>query len=80
MIIEQLASSVGWDSLKIFQLQDDILEALEYNNEDIGKLQNAYEIIFQDFITNSTKFFPAQLKDRILKFISIIASPFVPGY
>lgn len=69
-LFKQLALSVGWGDLKILQLQDEILEALEYKSENIDKLQNAYELIFHDYVANSAKFFPTQLQNQILDFYS----------
>lgn len=63
-----LASTVGWQNLEIFKLQEDVLNSLKYKEESIGNLILSFEQIFDDYISNSSLFFPEVLKDQIIQY------------
>lgn len=64
----ELASTVGWQNLEIFKLQDDVLNSLKYKEENIKNLILSFEQIFDDYISNSSLFFPEVLKDQIIQY------------
>ena len=64
----ELASTVGWQNLEIFKLQDDVLNSLKYKEESIENLILSFEQIFDDYIANSGSFFPEVLKNQIIQF------------
>jgi hypothetical protein len=67
-LFKELAATVNLDKLKIFTLQSDLLKSLEYKNENSKELIGLFEIIFDDFIINSARFFPSELQTQLVNF------------
>jgi len=61
-----LAKSVKWDQLKILRFQSNVLKALK--DSDIKELISVFEEIFDDFIQNSSRFFPPNLQRQLIDF------------
>jgi len=61
-----LAKSVKWNHLKILKLQSRVLESLKDSN--IKELISDFEEIFDDFIQNSSRFFPSNLQRQLIDF------------
>jgi len=62
----KLAATVNWNQLKIFTLQSFILQSLMDSN--IKNLIEYFEEIFEDFIINSSHFFPANMQRQLIEF------------
>lgn len=67
-LFKELAATVNWDKLKMFELQDDLLKCLEHKNENSKKLIEISDEIFDDFILNSAGFFPTEIQTSLVKF------------
>jgi hypothetical protein len=61
-----LAKSVKWDQLKILRFQSNVMKALK--DSDIKELISVFEEIFDDFIQNSSRFFPSNLQRQLIDF------------
>lgn len=66
-----LANKVGWGQLKLFTKSDEILTAITYKNENIEDLKRLYLEIFDEYITESSKFFPEPMNNQIRPFYSL---------
>ena len=62
----KLAESVNWNQLEIFKLQSNILQSLKECNTE--ELILDFEKIFDDFVRNSSRFFPANMQRQLIEF------------
>ncbi len=66
-----LVDKAGWQTLKLVEHQRDVLGCLEYNNENIIRLTELYEIILSDFVVASSEFFPEIIHSNIIAFYEL---------
>lgn len=55
-----LSCRIGYENLKIFKMRNTILESLRYRDESIETQINNYKLIFEEYIRESSKFFPPE--------------------
>lgn len=68
VLFKGLAKTVNFENLKIFTLQTDIINSLDYSNENIIELIKTFEIIYNNYIVNSARFFPLEIQTQIVEF------------
>lgn len=67
-ILKKLATDSGWGDLKLLNMKNEILKAIEYKNENIESLKEIYLELFEEYISKSSQFFPLDLRTQIRPF------------
>lgn len=67
-LFNNLAKTVNWDKLKIFTLQAAVLNNLRNGTFDSQNFISEFELIYDDFILNSARFFPLNMQNQLIEF------------
>ena len=65
---KNLAKTVSWDKLKIFTMQQAVLNDLENGKCNSQEFISEFELIYDDYILNSARFFPINMKNQLIEF------------